>query len=48
MMDQFKVVYHPGGMTLDHSAWWLCAARYDAMAGVWYEKLVKLPAECRK
>ena len=24
MMDQFVVRYVPGGMTLDHSAWWLC------------------------
>jgi hypothetical protein len=24
MMDQFRVRYIPGGMGLDHSAWWLC------------------------
>lgn len=23
MMDQFKVAYIPGGMSLNHSAWWL-------------------------
>lgn len=26
MMDQFRVCYFPGGMTLEHSAWWLCEA----------------------
>jgi hypothetical protein len=26
----------------------LCLSQYDAIAGVWYKKLVKLPAECRK
>ncbi len=24
MMNQFRVVYFPGSMGLDHSAWWLC------------------------
>jgi hypothetical protein len=24
MMDQFKVCYIPGGMSLNHSGWWLC------------------------
>jgi hypothetical protein len=24
MMDQFKVCYVPGGMSLYHSGWWLC------------------------
>jgi hypothetical protein len=23
MMNQFKRVFYPGGMSLDHSAWWL-------------------------
>lgn len=23
-MEQFKISYIPGGMGLDHSAWWLC------------------------
>ena len=27
MMDQFRVCYIPGGMGLDHSAWWLCERR---------------------
>lgn len=48
MMDQFKLVYHPGGMSLDRSAWWLCLSQYDAIAGIWYKKLAKLPVECRK
>jgi hypothetical protein len=24
-MSQFRVCYRPGGMGLDHSAWWVCA-----------------------
>lgn len=24
MMDQFQMCYIPGGMGLDHSAWWVC------------------------
>jgi hypothetical protein len=24
MMSQFRVCYIPGGMSLEHSAWWLC------------------------
>jgi hypothetical protein len=24
MMDQFKVRYIPGGMSLNHSGWWVC------------------------
>jgi hypothetical protein len=24
MMDQFKLCYIPGGMSLYHSGWWLC------------------------
>jgi len=24
MMDHFKVCYIPGGMGLNHSAWWVC------------------------
>ena len=24
MMDQFRVQYIPGGMSLFHSGWWLC------------------------
>ena len=30
MMDQFYVQYIPGGMGLDHSAWWLYC-RHDAV-----------------
>lgn len=24
MMDQFVIRYIPGGMSLNHSGWWLC------------------------
>ena len=27
MMNQFKVCYIPGGMGLNHSAWWICQRR---------------------
>ncbi len=25
MNEQFRICYRPGGMGLDHSAWWVCA-----------------------
>jgi hypothetical protein len=28
MMDQFRVCYIPGGMSLNHSGWWLCHTVY--------------------
>ena len=39
MMDQFKKVYWPGGMGLNHSQWMLVAVDYDARAGAVYRKL---------
>jgi hypothetical protein len=38
-MDQFKRVYRPGGMGLDHSAWILVAVDYDSRAGTVYRHL---------
>jgi hypothetical protein len=29
MMDQFKVCYIPGGMSLNHSAWWVCVTVFQ-------------------
>lgn len=29
MMDHFRVCYIPGGMGLDHSAWYLCEVVYS-------------------
>ena len=34
-MDQFRVRYIPGGMGLDHSAWWVVECRI--MQGMWVE-----------
>jgi hypothetical protein len=34
MMDQFVVTYIPGGMTLHHSAWYLCENIYRS--GVYF------------
>ena len=27
MMDQFRVCYIPGGMSLYHSGWWWCSVQ---------------------
>jgi hypothetical protein len=35
MMDQFKVAYIPGGMSLRHSAWWLVETAW--VDGVLYQ-----------
>lgn len=42
MMDQFKRVYMPGGMGLDHSCWMLVYVGYDARYGTYYIPLRKL------
>jgi hypothetical protein len=36
MMDQFSIKYIPGGMSLDHSAWWLCE-RVVLRSGEYYD-----------
>jgi hypothetical protein len=28
MMNQFVIKYIPGGMTLNHSGWWICEIYY--------------------
>ena len=38
MMDQFRVRYIPGGMGLDHSAWWLC--QRELQAGMYVDRPV--------
>ena len=40
MMDQFVVRYIPGGMSLHHSAWWVCDATYTG-GGTFFERPVK-------
>ena len=39
MMAQFKVAYIPGGMGLNHSAWWLVETMWDG--GVLYQRPVR-------
>lgn len=42
-MDQFCVVYWPGGMTLDYSAWWLCERTFrEGMYGYRKIKILKI------
>lgn len=41
MMDHFRKVYWPGGMGLDHSAWWLVLVSHDGIDTT-YRKLVQL------
>jgi hypothetical protein len=36
MMDQFIIAFIPGGMSLDHSAWWLCE-RVLLRSGEYYD-----------
>ena len=38
MMNEFKIVYWPGGMTLNRSGWWLCRVTGSATAPV-FEKI---------
>jgi hypothetical protein len=33
MMTHFRIQYRPGGMGLDHSAWWLVLC--TVVGGVW-------------
>lgn len=42
MMQEFKKVYVPGGMGLDHSAWWLVRVDYDRTYGTVYRYLRRL------
>lgn len=39
MMDQFRVRYIPGGMGMNHSAWWIVEAKWHS--GVLVETPVK-------
>lgn len=39
MMDHFRVQYRPGGMSLDHSAWWIVERRW--IQGICVELPVK-------
>lgn len=39
MMDHFRVRYYPGGMSLNHSAWWLVECRF--ISGEYVEIPVK-------
>jgi hypothetical protein len=42
MMDQFKKVYWPGGMSLHHSCWMLVQVGYDSRTGTFYIPLRRL------
>lgn len=42
MMDHFQKVYWPGGMGLNHSAWWLVQVGYDSRTGTFYIPLRQL------
>lgn len=42
MMNHFRKVYVPGGMSLRHSGWWLVQVGYDAMAGEHYHYIKQL------
>jgi hypothetical protein len=39
MMNQFKVCYIPGGMSLNHSAWYLCETHL--LSGVYRDVSMK-------
>ena len=39
MMNQYKVCYIPGGMSLNHSSWWLCERRL--VSGIYTDIPVK-------
>jgi hypothetical protein len=41
-MDQFKKVYWPGGMSLDHSCWMLVKVGHDSLIGTFYTPLRRL------
>jgi hypothetical protein len=41
MMDQFRVCYIPGGMSLYHSGWWLCSVQ-ALRDGMTYQAPIKM------